>query len=334
MSALVELQDLRVDIATAGRARLILDGVTMQIGHGEAFGLVGESGSGKSTTARAVLAALPTGASVGGRVLFDGKDLYAMPRQALRQLRSRSIALVGQNPRATMNPVRRVGDYATEALRTNQNIPAAKARARMTSLLEEVGIDSPEQVLEQYPHQLSGGMLQRVVIAAALAVEPSLIIADEPTSALDMTSQAEVVVILNRLRRTHGTAVLFITHDLDLAAAVCDRTAVMYAGRIVEEQPSDRLHEHPQHPYSAGLANARTRVDIDIKRLQAIPGRPIAAFDRTDNSCSFAPRCQFAQSRCQQSSPPLEPTETGRVACWRHAEIAGQISLPIHASER
>lgn len=321
MSALVDVRDLAVEVPAPGGPKLILDRVGFRIERGEALGLVGESGSGKSTTARALLAALPSDATVRGMVRIGEADILSLQADALRSFRFSEIAFIGQNPRATMNPVRRVGDYATEALRTNLGMRSAEAHRRITDLLEEVGIESPATVMGQYPHQLSGGMLQRVVIAAALAADPSLVIADEPTSALDTLSQAEVVGIMNRLRLRRDAAMLFITHDLDLAATVCDRTAVMYAGRIVESQASDRLHRHPQHPYSAGLAAARTRVDLDIPRLRAIPGRPIAAFDRPPG-CAFAPRCEFAEAHCREADPELVDTGHGRVACWRHAELA------------
>ncbi|TAM70824.1 MAG: ABC transporter ATP-binding protein [Microbacteriaceae bacterium] len=307
--------------------RLVLDGVSFHIDRGETLGLVGESGSGKSTTARALLADLPVNAEIGGQALVDGRDVLTMAPRDLAQLRSRTIAMIGQNPRAAMNPVRRVGDFAMEALRTNFGMTKTEARERIVPLLAEVGLNSPETLLGQYPHQLSGGMLQRVVIATALATGPALIIADEPTSALDTLSQADVIGILNRLRSNHDVAMLFITHDLDLAASVCDRTAVMYAGRIVESQSSHRLLTRPQHPYSAGLASARVRVDVDIERLTAIPGRPVAAFDRPAHGCPFAPRCAFAQDKCLAESPTLVETKAGSVECWRHEEIEA-MSLP------
>jgi oligopeptide/dipeptide ABC transporter, ATP-binding protein, C-terminal domain len=331
VSRLVEVVDLTINVRSVRGPRLILDGVSLHIDRGEALGLVGESGSGKSTTARALLANLPVNAEMRGQALIDGRDILTMAPRDLAHLRSQTIAVIGQNPRATMNPVRRVGDFATETLRTNLGMTKTEARERIVPLLAEVGLNSPETLLGQYPHQLSGGMLQRVVIATALATDPALIIADEPTSALDTLSQADVIGILNRLHRSHDVAMLFITHDLDLAASVCDRTAVMYAGRIVESQMSDRLLRRPQHPYSAGLASARVRVDVDIERLAAIPGRPVAAFDRPAHGCPFAPRCAFAQERCLAESPALVETNAGSVECWRHDEIE---AMSISPSQR
>ena len=330
MTSLVSIQDLTVRFGTPRDPKLILDAVSLDIARGEAVGLVGESGSGKSTTARAIVRALPT-AHVEGQILFDDQDINTLDGKALRELRSTKIAMIGQNPRSTMNPVRRVGDFATEALRSNRGISTTTARATLRSLLEEVGITSPDRVLDQYPHQLSGGMLQRVVIAAAIAAEPVLLIADEPTTALDVTTQAEVTGILADLLKGRDMAMLFITHNLDLASAVCDRTIVMYAGQIVEEQASARLLQHPQHPYTAGLREARTRVDVDIDRLLAIPGRPIAAFER-GSGCPFAPRCAFAQERCHESMPPLEITNHGRVACYRHAEMPDLLKSAMASS--
>lgn len=325
MKPVVEVGALELDVATRGTRRLLLDGLDFSIAPGEVLGLVGESGSGKSTTARVLLGALPPGATVRGSALLDGQDVLAMRPAELRILRSRRVVMIGQNPRAAMNPVRTVGEYALEALRTNLKIAKAEASDRICALLSRVGIENPEPVLHQFPHQLSGGMLQRVVIAAALAVEPALIIADEPTSALDTLSQADVVGILNRVRERRDVSMLFITHDLDLAALVCDRTAVMYAGRIVETQPSRGLLHHPQHPYAAGLMTARTRVDVDIDRLRTIPGLPIAAYDKPAG-CAFHPRCVFAKDRCRELAPPLRATPSGEVACWRAEELAPQLA--------
>jgi oligopeptide/dipeptide ABC transporter ATP-binding protein len=219
-----------------------------------------------------------------------------------------------------MNPLRTVGDFATEALRTMRKVPGRRAGELITRLLAETGIESPERVLTLYPHQLSGGMLQRVVIATAVAQEPNLIIADEPTSGLDVSTQAEVMKLLTNLQRSRGMSMLFITHNLDLAAAACDRTAVMYAGSVVEEQPSQLLQASPRHPYTSGLLGARTRPDVDLDRLAAIPGRPIAAYE-AEPGCAFAPRCPYARSTCREQPPPLTPTVEGSVACFRHEEL-------------
>lgn len=321
---LVEVSALELDVPVRGERRRLLDGVEFTLHRNEVLGLVGESGSGKSTTARALIGAIPPGATATGTVAFGGQDVLTMLPRDLRRLRSRDVVMIGQNPRAAMNPVRTVGDFAVEAMLTNLRLGRADAHGRISGLLREVGIDAPEQVLRQYPHQLSGGMLQRVVIAAALAVDPALIIADEPTSALDTLSQADVVAILNRARERRDVSMLFITHDLDLAARVCDRTAVMYAGRVIETQTSQVLLSSPRHPYTAGLMGARTRVDIDLERLRTIPGHPIAAYDQP-GGCAFHPRCRFATAQCANEAPPSETALFGTVACWRSAEIAAEL---------
>jgi oligopeptide/dipeptide ABC transporter ATP-binding protein len=224
--------------------------------------------------------------------------------------------MIFQDPRVHVNPVRTVGDFLTEALSTNLGVRQREARARVLALLEEVRVDDPPRRMGQYPHELSGGLLQRTMIAAALAVEPRLLLADEPTTALDVTTQAEVMAILDELRRERGLAMLFITHDLDLAAAVCDRTAVMYAGTIVEEQPSTSLHERPLHPYTAGLARSRPSVTATAERLEAIPGVPLSAFE-APAGCPFAPRCVHVEPACTAARPPLRPFAQGAVACRR-----------------
>jgi oligopeptide/dipeptide ABC transporter ATP-binding protein len=213
----------------------------------------------------------------------------------------------------------------TEALRTNHHVARADARARSVRALGDVGIEDGERRLKQYPHELSGGLLQRVMIAAALLTEPRLVLADEPTTALDVTTQAEVMAILDELRRERGMALLFITHDLDLAGAVCDRTCVMYAGRIVESQRSAALGERPRHPYTAALSAARPAIEGAVHRLAAIRGRPVSAFEAPDG-CAFAPRCEFAQDRCREGVPQLRSLSGGAVRCVRAEELAGTLA--------
>jgi oligopeptide/dipeptide ABC transporter ATP-binding protein len=332
MSPLVTVSDLRVELMINGRLAPVLRGIDLEIGEGEALGLVGESGSGKSMTARAIARTLPRGARTTGTITVGSDSVLDLRGAALRRYHSEVMAMIFQDPRAHINPVRRVGDFLTEALRTNQRVPAREATRRAAALLADVGIPDPEQRMHQYPDQMSGGMLQRVMIASTLASEPKLILADEPTTALDVTTQNEVMAILDGLRRERGLAMLFITHDLDLAAAVCDRLAVMYAGALVEEQSSDRLHAAPQHPYTAGLGASRPRVDATAPRLRAIPGRPLSAFD-APAGCAFAPRCDYAEPRCREVDPPMERTAAGRVACLRHAEIADRLRPTEHVGD-
>ncbi|WP_037501104.1 ABC transporter ATP-binding protein [Solirubrobacter soli] len=297
----------------------VLHDVSLTIAAGEAVGLVGESGSGKSMTARAIARLLPRGATATGAVAFEGRDISALKGRALRDYRT-DVAMVFQDPRAHVNPVRTIGDFMGEALRTLRGVDRQAARRRAVTALAEVGIEDGERRLGQYPHELSGGLLQRVMIATMLLTEPRLLLADEPTTALDVTTQAEVMAILDELRRDRGLALLFITHDLELAGAVCDRTAVMYAGRIVETRESARLHEDPLHPYTASLATARPSADAAVHRLTAIPGRPVSAFEAPPG-CPFAPRCAHARDRCRDESPALEPLDGGLVRCVRAHEL-------------
>ncbi|RAG86620.1 ABC transporter ATP-binding protein [Streptacidiphilus pinicola] len=318
---LLELAGLTVDITTEdGGTRTLLDGIDLSLAPGEALGLVGESGSGKSMTMRAVTRLLPRGAAVSGAVRYDGAEVLAMDAGALRRYRDREVGLVFQDPRAHVNPTRRIGAFLIEALVRNRGVGKREALARAAAVLAEVGIDDPQRRLRQYPHEVSGGMLQRVMIASVLLAEPRLILADEPTTALDVTIQREVVGILDRLRRERGMGMVFITHDLDLALAVCGRVAVMYAGRIVELRSADTLHERAAHPYTLGLLGSRPSIDERAQRLTAIPGRPVSAFE-SGPGCAFAPRCGFATAQCETTPPALAEFDDGLVRCSRVEEI-------------
>jgi peptide/nickel transport system ATP-binding protein len=319
--SLLEVDRLTVALSDGRARRPILDDVSLRVEQGETVALVGESGSGKSVTARSVLGLLPRRADASGAVRVDGADVLAMDPRELRALRSRTVSMVFQDPRASVNPARRIGDFLTEGLRTNLGEPPARARDRVVELLEHVGFPDPVAVLRRYPHELSGGMLQRVMIAAALAGGPRLLLADEPTTALDVTTQAEVVAILMRLRAEHGLGLLFVTHDLELAAAICDRVYVMYAGRIVETQAVAPLFDRPLHPYTAGLLASTPSVAASGGALAAIPGRPVG-LDEAPEGCPFAPRCPYADERSRQERPELEPLRDGLVACWHARELS------------
>jgi oligopeptide transport system ATP-binding protein len=318
---LLEIEQLRVRLPVKGEQRPVIHDVSLAIAPGEAHGLVGESGSGKSMTARAIMRLLPPGAEVEGTVRFDGTDVNALDRAALRRYRGNDVAMIFQDPRSHTNPVHTIGDFMTEALCRNRGMGKRAALQRAAELLAEVFVDDPERRLRQYPHELSGGLLQRVMISAALAVEPRLIIADEPTTALDVTNQAEVLAILDEQRRERDLAMLFITHDLDLAAAVCDRTSVMYAGSVMESQASGRLHEAPRHPYSAALSRARPSIETSVERLPAIGGRPLSAFE-APSGCVFADRCPYQQQRCVEEAPALRELEGAMVRCHRAEELS------------
>ncbi|MCF3124336.1 ABC transporter ATP-binding protein [Streptomyces arenae] len=299
---LLDIKDLTVHLP--GAARPVLDEVSLHVAPGEVVGLVGESGSGKSTTAKAAIGLLPPGATATGSVRFSSDtDVLALTGDQLRAHRAGPVAMVHQDPRAALNPVRRIGDFLTERGAT---------RARAAELLEAVGLSSPERRLRQRPHELSGGMLQRVVIAGALAAEPRLLLADEATSALDVTTQAEILALLRSLRATRDLGLLLITHDLHLAAAYCDRVYVMYAGRVVEQRTAKALFTTPAHPYTQGLlACSPTLTETDP--LTPIPGRPPSLSD-TFKGCAFVSRCDRAEESCEAWTPEASQLEDGGTA--------------------
>ncbi|MEE1824067.1 ABC transporter ATP-binding protein [Streptomyces sp. BE20] len=304
-------------------ARPVLAGVDLTVGARETVALVGESGSGKSLTSRSVLGLLPAGSATEGTVRVGGDDVLTMTPEQLRRLRTGTAAMIFQDPRAAINPLRRLGDFLTESVRLNGGLSAEAATARATEMLDAVGL--PASVLGRYPGQVSGGMLQRVMIAAALMGDPALILADEPTTALDVTSQAEVVALLGDLQERFGTGLLFVTHDLGLAAAIGDRVYVMYAGRIVETGPAEALFARPRHPYTAALLASTPRLDGPRGRLAAIEGRPPGLRDEPVG-CPFAPRCPLATFECTRQAPELLPVdgEPGRRTACHHSDRTGE----------
>jgi ABC-type dipeptide/oligopeptide/nickel transport system ATPase component len=269
MSApLLEIEDLHASLVTKYRRLDLLNGVSLTLDRGEALGLVGESGSGKSLTTRAVMRMLAKGFQMRGDIRFDGESVLGMNRDRLRRYRAADVGMIFQDPRAHVNPVHTVGDFLTEALVRDRGVARDEAERRAVQLLDEVGVRNPESRLRQYPHELSGGLLQRVMIASVLLAEPKLILADEPTTALDVTAQSDVMAILDEQRRARGLSLLFITHDLELANACCDRLAVMYAGEIVEQ--GAHVYEAPDHPYTIELLGARPSIDERLHRLPVL----------------------------------------------------------------
>jgi oligopeptide/dipeptide ABC transporter ATP-binding protein len=324
MSELVEIDDLVVRLPVGGALRPVLRGIDLRLDAGEALGLVGESGSGKSMTARAIDRLLPRGAETSGSIRFDGNEVATLRGGDLRRFR-RDVSMVFQDPRSHINPVRRIGDFMTEAVVAHGTMKRREATALAIELLGAVRITDAAERLERFPHELSGGMLQRVMIAAALMGSPRLLLADEPTTALDVTTQAEVMAILDELRRERGLAMIFITHDLELAAAVCDRTAVMYAGQIVEVNTSRHIEHDPLHPYTSALLRSRPRIDVTVPRLDAIPGQPLSSFEAPDSACAFADRCAHAADPCVTAAPPLVTVDGGATRCARVDELRGTL---------
>lgn len=320
MTNVLEISGLNLTVPSAEGPRPLLRDVSLCIAAGTSVGLVGESGSGKSLTARSVIGLVPTGAQLTGEIKVHGVALAGLTAAEQRALRGAELAMVFQDPRAHINPVRRIGDHLTEALRFLRGVPTDEARSIAEDLLHSVNFEHPHRIMRMYPHELSGGMLQRVMIAGALACEPSLLLADEPTTALDMTTQAEVMEIFKGLQEDRGMAVLFITHDLELAAATCDRTVVMYAGSVMEEQASPQLQIRPRHPYSSALLLSRPSLGQRLPRLPTIPGHPVTAADVTQG-CAFSTRCEHVEPRCKDGSVPLVTGESGRVACLRADEL-------------
>jgi peptide/nickel transport system ATP-binding protein len=304
----------------------VVDGVSFALDPGEILALVGESGCGKSMTALAIMRLLPPVARpVSGRVLLEGDDLLALSEVEMRRVRGGRISIVFQEPASSLDPLMPVGDQLVEALRAHRPLRRDEARAEALAMLEAVGIAEPARRLSQYPFELSGGMCQRVMIATALACQPSVLLADEPTTALDVTIQAQILRLIKDLRGRTGTAVLLITHDMGVVADMADRVLVMYAGRIVEAAPVEALFASPRHPYTWLLLRSLPRLDHDPKaRLSVIEGT-VPAAGAWPAGCRFAPRCPLATARCHEVEPELAPIDGGRtVACW-HADRVGTV---------
>lgn len=313
---LLDVRALRASFATPDGPVTALHDVSLTIQRGQTLALVGESGSGKSVTACALLGLLPQRvARTSGHAFLDGTDLLSLDPRAMRAIRGRRIAMIFQEPMSALNPVMRIGDQIVETIRLHRRVSHAEAVQRAVALLEQVRMPSPRERANDYPHQMSGGMRQRAMIAIALAGEPDLLIADEPTTALDVTTQAQILGLLKRLQAETGMAMLLITHDLGVVAETADHAAVMYAGRIVEQGPVDALLTHPAHPYTAGLlASLAIETLPPGARLPEIPGTvpPLASMPR---GCAFAPRCAHAQDDCRATPPALRRIGNSQVAC-------------------
>ncbi len=304
---LLSVRDLAIEFNTDDGSFPAVRGVSFDLAAGKCLGLVGESGSGKSVTAMALLGLIPQppGRIVSGSVNFDGRDLTKVPQEELRTLRGGDIAMIFQEPMSSLNPAFTVGDQIAEAIRAHETISPKAAMERAVQLLREVRMPAPERRVHEYPHKLSGGMRQRVMIAMALACRPRLLIADEPTTALDVTIQAQILKLLRELQQSHGMAILLISHNLGVIAEVADEVAVMYAGRIVEHAPAERLFQRPEHPYTIGLLGAIPRGGRSAGRLVAIDGM-VPDLRALPAGCSFRPRCPFAIAPCDSTDPVLK----------------------------
>ena len=319
---LLEVRNLRVEFPTRRGTLVALDDVSFQIAPGEILGVVGESGAGKSLTGSAIIGLLdPPGRVAAGEIRFDGRRIDNLPYEAMRKIRGRSIGAIFQDPLTSLDPLYTVGRQLTETILTHLPVSAAEARQRAIRLLQETGIPAAEARIDQYPHQFSGGMRQRVVIALALAAEPKLIVADEPTTALDVSIQAQIISLLKRLCKDHGAAVMLVTHDMGVIAETCDRVAVMYAGRVVEIGPVHAVIHAPAHPYTAGLMGSIPAMDEDRERLLQIDGA-MPRLTAIPNGCAFNPRCPKVFDRCRVERPDLLDAGATRAACWLHAETA------------
>ncbi|MFT4247862.1 MAG: ABC transporter ATP-binding protein [Pseudomonas sp.] len=316
---LLQVRQLDAEFHTGKTPLRVIEKLSFELDRGQTLAIVGESGSGKSVTAMSILGLLrPPGKITGGEVIFDGQDLLRIGRRKLRRLRGNRISMVFQDPMTALNPMLRIGYQIGEVLHQHHRLDRRQARTRAIQLLEQVGIHQPEARLDCYPHQLSGGMRQRVMIAIAIACQPQLLIADEPTTALDVTIQAQIVEQIKTLRDAIGMAVIWITHDLGVVADFADRVLVMYAGQVAEDAPVEALYATPRHPYTRGLLASLPRLDMSHgEALPAIPGSP-PELARRPPGCQFAPRCPMAQSQCSQNAPALVDVGPGhRVACWR-----------------
>ncbi|GAB2885406.1 ABC transporter ATP-binding protein [Paralcaligenes ginsengisoli] len=323
----LELRDLRTEFRIGGTWHAAVRGVSLSVAKNETLAIVGESGSGKSVTALSILRLMPSSGARhgGGQVLLEGKDLTGLSESRMAAVRGNDIAMIFQEPMTSLNPTMTIGDQIAEAVRQHRKLGWKEARKIALEVLEEVKIPAAAQRFKDYPHQFSGGMRQRVMIAMALACRPKVLLADEPTTALDVTIQAQILTLLDDLRQAYGMSVVFITHNLGVVAQIADRVAVMYGGEIVELADADTLFAHPTHPYTEALLHAMPRVDTDSISLQPIPGS-VPAISAMPKGCTFAARCPLRESICEAEHPPLTTLADGRhqVRCFVRARQSGE----------
>ncbi len=315
---LLEVKDLRVEFPTRRGVLTALNGISFGIAPGEVLGVVGESGAGKSMTGAAIIGLLePPGRIAGGEILLEGRRIDNLPLAEMRKIRGKRIGAIFQDPLTTLNPLYTIGRQLVETMQAHLPLSDAEAKQRAIGWLEQVGIPAAAQRIDAYPHQFSGGMRQRVVIALALCAEPQLIVADEPTTALDVSIQAQIIALLKRLAREQRTAIMLVTHDMGVIAETADRVAVMYAGRIIEIGPVRQVVKHAQHPYTAGLMASIPPLDRKVDRLAQIDGS-MPRLNAIPPGCPFSPRCPHVFERCRVSRPELMPAGETLAACWLH----------------
>ena len=318
MSELLEIKHLNVVFSNGGRSVEAISDLSLSLGRRETLGIVGESGSGKSVTSLATMRLLPKAtAHVKGQILFEGRDLLQLPEREMQQIRGNKIAMIFQEPMTSLNPIHPVGKQIAESVLLHSKATKKEAMARALQLLELCGIPDPEQRMKEYPHQLSVGMRQRVMIAIALACDPELLIADEPTTALDVTIQAQILQLMKDLKKDRDMSIIMITHDLGIVYDFCDRVVVVYTGEVVESAPVKALFHEPLHPYTEGLIGALPRLGRPTERLEAIEGM-VPDAGEMPQGCHFHPRCKYATDRCRREHPPLTTLPDGRqVRCFR-----------------
>ena len=320
--SLLQVKNLVVEFPSRHGTLRALDGISFNIAPGEILGVVGESGAGKSLTGAAIIGLLePPGRVAGGQILLEGKRIDQLNADQMRHIRGRKIGAIFQDPLTSLNPLYTIGRQLTETILAHLPVTPKEARQRAIDLLKDTGISAAEDRVDHYPHQFSGGMRQRVVIALALAAEPQLIVADEPTTALDVSIQAQIISLLKKVCKVRGAAVMLITHDMGVIAETCDRVAVLYAGRVAEIGPVHQVINHPAHPYTAGLMASIPDMDGDRERLNQIDGA-MPRLNAIPSGCAFNPRCPKAFDRCRQETPELVQAGANRAACWLHSESA------------
>jgi oligopeptide/dipeptide ABC transporter ATP-binding protein len=332
MEVLLDVRGLRTHFHTSAGVIRAVDGVSWDVRKGETVALVGESGCGKSVSALSVmrLVSAPAGRIVAGEILFRGRNLLALSEEEMRRVRGREIGMIFQEPMTSLNPVLTIGRQLTETVETHLAMTSAQSQARAVELLSLVGIPEGVRRLRQFPHQFSGGMRQRIMIAMALACDPALVLADEPTTALDVTIQAQILELMKSLSRRLGAAIMMITHNLGVVARYADRVNVMYAGKIVERGTAREIYANPRHPYTLGLLRSVPRLDEPRRaKLQPIPGQP-PDLSRLPAGCSFAPRCAYAIDRCRVEEPGLDPVAADHLsACWLANELDTRTQVPV-----